>query len=182
MVLLVISCPVWHGGVMFWRGVVLSLAAASLVGCASGRIGADYATMIQKVGSPRAGQARMVLLQEKASGLGYGSCACDMKLDGDPMGRLKPGTYLYADRPAGHHQLLAAETMFPGDSKRDITMEPGRTYFFLAKVSERHNTLTGMTVAGGLAGMLVGSENPGPVDFFLLDEPGARATLAELQL
>ena len=42
-------------------------------------------------------------------------------------------------------------------------------------------------VAGGLAGMLVasavtsGSENPGPVDFFPLDEPRARATLAELQ-
>ncbi len=125
---------------MYWRGVVLSLAAALLLGCASGRIGADYATMIQKVGSPRAGQARMVLLQEKASGLGYGSCACDMKLDGDPIGRLKPGTYLYADRPAGHHQLLAAETMFPGDSKRDITMESGRTYFFLARVSERHST------------------------------------------
>ena len=173
---------------MYWRGVVLSLAAVSLLGCASGRIGADYATMTQKVGPPRAGQARIVLLQEKASGLGYGSCACDMKLDGDPMGRLRPGTYLYADRAAGHHQLLAAETMFPGDSKRDITMESGRTYFFLARVSERHSTLTGMTVAGGLAGMLVasavtsGSENPGPVDFFPLDEPGARATLAELQL
>src|ERR1700730_3393535 len=143
---------------MYWRGVVLSLAAASLVGCASGRIGADYATVTQKVGPPKAGQARIVLLQEKASGLGY--CACDMKLDGDPMGRLKPGTYLYADRPAGHHQLLAAETMFPGDSKRDITMESGRTYFFLAKVSERHNALTGMTVAGGLAGMLVASPSP----------------------
>ena len=40
-------------------------------------------------------------------------------------------------------------------------------------------------VAGGLAGVLVavtsGSENPGPVDFFPLDEPRARATLAELQ-
>jgi hypothetical protein len=174
---------------MFWRGVVLSLAAASLVGCASGRIAADYATVTQKVGPPKAGQARIVLLQEKASGLGYASCACDMKLDGDPMGRLKPGTYLYGDRPAGHHQLLAAETMFPGDSKRDITMESGRTYFFLARVSERHSTFTGMTVAGGgLAGMLVtlavtsGSENPGPVGLFPLNEPGARATLAELQL
>jgi hypothetical protein len=45
-----------------------------------------------------------------------------------------------------------------------------------------------MTVAGGLAGTLVasavtsGSENPGPVDFFPLDEPGARATFTELQL
>ena len=78
--------------------------------------------------------------------------------------------------------------MFPGDSKRDITMESGRTYFFLTRVIERHSTLTGMTVAGGLAGMLValaitsGIENPGPVDLLPLNEPGARATLAELQL
>src|SRR5260370_42457169 len=96
------------GGVMYWRGVVLSLAAALLLGCASGRIGADYATMMQKGGSPRAGQAPMVLLQEKASGLGYGSCAFDMKLAGGPIGRLKPGTSLCADRPAGHRQRLAA--------------------------------------------------------------------------
>jgi hypothetical protein len=45
-----------------------------------------------------------------------------------------------------------------------------------------------MTVAGGLAGMLVasaatsGSDSPGPVDFLPLDEAAARVTIAELQL
>src|SRR3954447_13459562 len=119
---------------MFWRGVVLSVAAFLLVDCVTEGSGADYAGMLRKVGPPRAGQARIVVLQEKASGLA--SCACDLKLDGDVIGRLKPGSYVYADRPAGRHQLLATETMFPGDSKRDITMESGRTHFFLARISE----------------------------------------------
>jgi hypothetical protein len=173
---------------MSWRGVVLSVACFLLAGCVTDGAGFDYAGMIQKVGPPRAGQARIVVLQEKSSGLGYASCACDVKLDGDAIGRLKPGSYLYADRPAGRHQLVATEMMFPGDSKREIAMESGHTHFFLARVSERHSTLTGMTVAGGLAGMLVasavtsGSENPGPVDFFPLDERTARQTIADLRL
>jgi hypothetical protein len=173
---------------MFWRGVMLAVSAALLVGCASQRTGADYAGLVQKVGPPRPGQSRIVVLHEKVAGLGLAYCICDMKLDDGPMGRLKPGTYIYADRPAGHHQLLATETMFPGESKRDITAESGRTYFFLVKASDRHNAVTGMTVVAGLAGALVtaaatsGSDSPGPVDFFPLDEAAARTTIAELQL
>jgi Protein of unknown function (DUF2846) len=171
---------------MFWRGVALLMGAVLLWGCASERIGADYAAITQKVGPPRAGQARIVVLQEKTNA--YGATACDVKLDGILMGRLKTGTYVYADRPAGRHQLLATETMFPGESKRDITTESGRTYFVLARTSERHNAVTGMALAGGLAGALVasavtsGSDNPGPVDLFPLDETAARAAIAQLQL
>jgi hypothetical protein len=150
---------------MFWRGVSLWVAAILLSGCVTERSGFDYAGMMQKVGPPRAGQARIVVLQEKTNP--YGATVCDMKLDGDTVGRLRPGTYVYADRPAGRHQLLASETLFPGESKRDITTESGRTYFLLARTSDRHNAVIGMTFAGGLAGMLVasavtsGSDSPG---------------------
>jgi hypothetical protein len=170
---------------MFWRGMVLSIVVVLLLGCAS-RTGFDYAGVMQKVGPPRAGQARIVVLQEKASGLT--ATTCDVKLDDNPVGRLTTGTYVYADRPAGRHQLLATETLFPGESKRDITTESGRTYFFLARTSDRHNAVMGMTMAGGLAGMLVGSavtsgsDSPGPIDFLPLDEAAARTTIAELQL
>jgi len=104
------------------------------------------------------------------------------------VAHLKPGTYVYADRPAGRHELVAGETLFPGETKRDITTESGRTYFFLTKTSDRHNSVTGMTLFGGLTGAVVasvvtsGSNNPGPADFFLLDEASARTTIAELQL
>ena len=175
------------GGVMFRRGALLFAAGLLLSGCAT--TGADFAGLTQRIGPPKPGQSRVVVLQEKAGGaLGLAYCACDVNLDGGPIGRLKPGTYVYADRPAGRHQLLATEPMFPGESRRDITTESGRTHFFVAKASDRHNTVTGMTVVGGLAGMLVtsavtsGSDNPGPVDFFPLDEAAARVTIAELRL
>jgi Protein of unknown function (DUF2846) len=172
---------------MFWRGVALSLAVV-LLGCAGERTGADYTGLVQNVGPPRPGQSRIVLLSEKSKGLGLDAVVCDVKLDDSPASRLKPGTYVYVDRPAGRHQLVATQTLFPGETKRDITTQSGRTYFFLAKASERANTLTGMTLAGGLAGMLVasaatsGSDNLGPVDLFPLDEATARTTIAELRL
>jgi hypothetical protein len=172
---------------MSGRSVVWLVIAVLLSACASERTGFDYAAITQKIGPPRPGQSRIVVLQEKRRGLGD-YCVCDLKLDGGPMGKLKIGTYVYADRPAGRHQLLASEVLFPGDTKRDITTESGRTYFFLARPSERHNSVTGMSMVAGLAGALVasaatsGSDNPGPVDFVPLDEAAARATIAELQL
>jgi Protein of unknown function (DUF2846) len=171
---------------VFRRGVAIGVTAVFLSGCASERSGFDYAGVMQKLGPPRPGQSRIVVLQEKASGLT--ATVSDVKLDGGPMGILKTGTYIYADRPAGRHQLLATETLFPGESKRDIKTESGRTYFFLAKTSERHNTVTGATIVGGLAGMVAasvvtsGNDSTGPVDFVSLDEAAARTMLAELQL
>jgi Protein of unknown function (DUF2846) len=171
---------------MVWRGVALLAVAALLTSCVTERTGFDHAGLIQKVGPPRAGQSRIVVLQEKTNGLA--ATSCDVKLDNGAIGRLTTGTYVYADRPAGRHQLSATETMFPGESKRDFTTESGRTYFFLARTSERHNALTGMTIAGGLAGMLIasavtsGSDSPGPVDFFPLADAAARTAIAQLQL
>jgi hypothetical protein len=173
---------------MFWRSATLLIVAVLLCSCETAKNGLDYSGMMRKVGPPKPGQSRIVVLQEKTSGLGLSYCACDVKLDGSPTSPLKPGTYLYADRPAGRHQLSATETLFPGETKRDITTESGRTYFFLARASERHNTVTGMAVVGGLAGAVVasvatsGSDSSGPVDFFPLDKTAARSTIAELQL
>ena len=84
-------------------------------------------------------------------------CACELKLDGSPIGKVIVGTYVYADRPAGRHQLTASETLFPGETKRDITTDSGRTYFFLVRSSERHNSVTGMTmVRAGRCGRCLG--------------------------
>jgi Protein of unknown function (DUF2846) len=173
---------------MFWRWAALAIATVLLVGCASQRTGFDYAGMMQRAGPPRPGQSRIVVLQEKRDGLSMAFCACDVKLDGNPIGKVIVGTYLYADRPAGRHQLLASEVLFPGETKRDITTESGRTYFFLIRSSERHNAVTGVTMIAGLAGAVVasvatsGSDSPGPADFFPLDDAAARTTIAELQL
>jgi len=159
-----------------------------LTGCVSDGVSTDYAAVSQEIGPPLKGQSRIVVLQEKRAGLSMAICACDVKLDGAPLGKVQPGKYVYADRPAGGHELLISELMFPGDTRREIAMESGRTHFFLIRASARHNAVSGFAVMGGLAGAAVGSvvtsgeSNLGPADLFPLDEATARTTLAELQL
>jgi Protein of unknown function (DUF2846) len=172
---------------MFWRGVVWLIVAVVLCGCETERSGLDYSAMTQKIGPPRAGQSRIVVLREKGYA-GLTDPGWDVKLDGGPMTELKTGTYVYVDRPPGQHQLSATAALFPGVSQRDIPTESGRTYFFLARPSERAKVLGGMSAAGGVAGLLVGAavtsgnSNPGPLDFFPLEEAAARVTIAELRL
>jgi len=172
---------------MFLRGLVLLMAAALLCGCETERNGLDYSAMTQKVGAPAAGRSRIVVLREKGYG-GIADSGWDVKLDGGPMADLKTGTYVYLDRPAGQHQLSATAAMFPGVSQREFPTQTGRTYFFLARPSERSKVLGGMSAAGGVAGLLVGAaltsnnDNPGPLDFFPLEESAARTTIAELRL
>jgi hypothetical protein len=71
-----------------------------------------------RVGPPRAGQARVVVLREKSYG-GIVDAAWEVQLDGAPMSGLKTGTYVFADRPAGQHQLTATEAAFPGVTRRE---------------------------------------------------------------
>jgi Protein of unknown function (DUF2846) len=173
---------------MLRRGIVLLSGTLLLSGCMTAKVGTDYAAISQKIGPPKAGYSRVVVLQQKRDGLSMSLCACDVKVDGSPMGKVLVGTYAYADLPAGPHQLTATEVMFPGETRRDFTTAPGRTYFFLIKSSARHDAVTGTTMIAGLAGAVVasavtsGSDNTGPADLIPLDEPAARTTLADLQL
>src|SRR6266852_2968730 len=53
------------GGVDLLRVVLLTVIAVFLTGCVTGS-GADYASLSQKIGAPKAGQARIVVFREKA--------------------------------------------------------------------------------------------------------------------
>jgi len=171
---------------MFWRGAGFLIVAMLVSGCVSDRNGFDYAAVVQKVGPPKPGQSRIVIFSEKGRGLD--AAVCDVKVDGGPESKVRPGTYVYADRPAGRHEIVASQPLFPGVTKREIATQPGRTYFFVARKSDRARAVTGVSIIGGLAGAVVasvataGNENPGPVDLYPLDEAAARTTLAELQL
>lgn len=105
---------------------------------------------------PRPGQSRIVLLSEKPKALGLDAASCGAKVDGSETGALKPGTALW-DRPAGRHEIVAPQTLSPGDTRRDIATESGRTYFLLAQTSRRANVVTGRAIMDGLAGALVAS-------------------------
>jgi hypothetical protein len=109
---------------MFWRGVALLVVAVLLSGCETERNGLDYAAMTQKIGPPRAGQSRIVVLREKGYA-GITDPGWDVRLDGGPMAELKTGTYVYVDRVSGQHQLSATAALFPGVSERDISTQSG---------------------------------------------------------
>jgi len=145
---------------MFGRCAALLAGVLMVSGCVSNGIGTDYAAISQKVGSPRPGHSRVVVLQEKRKGLSMALCACEMKLDGEPIGKVTVGTYVFVDRSAGLHQLVASELMFPGDTTHNFATEPGRTYFFLLRSSERHDSVTGGSMVGGLVGGLIASPRP----------------------
>jgi Protein of unknown function (DUF2846) len=171
---------------MLWRIVVLSIVAVGISGCVTAKNGADFASLSQKIGAPKSGQARIVVFREPAHGLI--DPGVDVKLDGQPMGDLKAGTYAYADRPAGRHQLSCESAAFPGVTRQDINVGAGRTHFFVARPSERARTLAVTSAVGGLAGLAVGTAmtsgdgNPGPIDFVPLEEGAARQAIAELRL
>lgn len=170
---------------MFLRGLVLLMAAALLCGCETARSGLDYSETLRKVGPPKAGQARIVVLREKGyAGLADG--AFDFTLDGAPLTGLKTGTYVYVDRPAGAHQFVAQELGL-GVTRVDFTAQSGQTVFFVARFSERKtaviaNASTGLLGYGLTLAMTAGYKNQGPMDFLALDDTAARTTIAELRL
>ncbi|MBR0931160.1 hypothetical protein JQ561_31515 [Bradyrhizobium diazoefficiens] len=171
---------------MILRGAVLLIAAAMLVGCQTERSGLDYATAMRRIGPPKAGQARIVVFREKGFG-GVADAGWEFALDGAVLKGLKTGTYLYVDRPAGQHQFFAAEPGFPGETHQDIAVQSGRTYFYLARNSDRKNAVianasTGLLGYGLTLAMTSAYKNQGPVDFSPVDEAAARTTVAELKL
>jgi hypothetical protein len=113
----------------------LVLGALLLCSCqTTERGGLDYAAMTQKVGPPKAGQARIVMLREKTFSIVDADSR--FELDGVPIQGLKTG-YVYADRPAGQHRFAASEGGFPGTTEIDIAVQSGRTYFYVVRMSER---------------------------------------------
>lgn len=173
---------------MFGRWAGLCVAALLLSGCVTDTVGTDYAATPQRFGQPPAGKSRIVLLAAQKKGLLFQGTICDVTLDGAPAGALKIGTYIHIDAPAGRHQLGAAQTLFPVETKADITTQPGRVYFFIVQPSQRSKAIAAGVIVGGAVGGLItagassGSDNPGPVDFVPLDEAAARNAIEEMQL
>ena len=56
------------GREVFWRGVALLISVLLLGGCETPRDGLDYSAISRKVGPPKAGHARIVVLRGKGFG------------------------------------------------------------------------------------------------------------------
>jgi hypothetical protein len=155
-------------------------------GCVTARTGFDYATVMQKVRPPRPGYSRIVIFGEVARQ--SPGVVGEFAIGGLPPKQLKLGTYIYADQPAGKHQVLATRYAFPGETRYDITTAPGRTYFLLMRGSARLYTVSNTSMTTGVAGALIATaltaraDNPGPFDLLPVDESAARRTLVDQQL
>jgi hypothetical protein len=171
---------------MLRRLITLSALLVLIAGCAT-RNGSDFTSLSQSIGPPKAGQARVVILREKAFA-GLIDQGWEGKVDGEQMRDLKTGTYVYADRPAGRHRLSSTVWGWPGETQYDVTLAAGRTNFFVSKLSERAKAVSAATTVGGLARFAVaaaatsGASNLGPVEFVPLDEAAGREAVAELRL
>jgi hypothetical protein len=94
-------------------GVVLLVIAPMVSGCVTGKAGTEYAVVLRQLGPPKAGTSRVVFLSEKGAS---GSGSCELAIDIRTVGRVRPGTYAYADIPAGRRALVATQALIPGDS------------------------------------------------------------------
>ncbi len=88
----------------------------------------------------------------------------------EPIGDLKTGTFVFRDRPGGRHELSVNEWDFPGVTKQEVNVAPGRTYFFVTNQSERSKAMHGRFLrrAHRMAVTAIatsGSDNPGPCRF-----------------
>lgn len=180
---------VFEAAKRLWRIPLVVVALAVMAGCAGpDRTGASFESMTKRVGAPKAGQARIIVLRDKAFP-GIFDTGWKVHLDGAPMGDLKTGMFIYRDRPPGSHQLIFAR---PGDFSRashnSFSAAAGRTYFFRLELNEKGRVVNASAVAAGLAGLLVSSaaaaatDDRGFFDFTPLDDAAAREAMAELRL
>jgi hypothetical protein len=165
---------------------LLWVAAAILAGCAPTRDGAQFTSVLQTVGPPKPGLARIVVLRPRGFG-GLFDSGWSVTLDRQPIAELKTGTFIYIDAPAGRHEM-GANMAFPGQTRYEFATSAGRTYFFTAVVSQRARALQSAQAAGGLiawglaTAITSDDKNPGPLDYVPVDEVVARQTITELRL
>jgi hypothetical protein len=164
------------------------LIVALVCGCAApARNGASFATAVQTLGQPKAGNTRIVVFRDKGYA-GLIDAGWPIRLDDAPIGNVKTGTFVYADRPAGRHQLSMIGSNLPRPSRQDVNAAPSRTYFFKVDLNEKGRLIAAGSASAGLAGLLVTSvaaaaaDERGAYDFTPVDEATAKQVLAEYSL
>ena len=137
------------------RTALLVLAAALLAGCSvTARDGASFSALAKSMGPPKAGQARIIVFRDPAFA-GIADPAWPVTIDGEAMGKVRTGEFIYRDRPGGRHKLVLQWDPFPRPSFLEFDATPGRTYVFRIIVNDRGKTLQATGAAAGLAGMLI---------------------------
>src|SRR5262249_5559500 len=102
--------------------VLVSSAIAASVLCVLG-------ASAELLGPPPAGKARIVVFRPDSFGGSIGR-SWPVKLDGQALGDVKAGSFVYADGAPGRHVLSLEMFDFPGVSRQGISVAAGSTYYF----------------------------------------------------
>jgi len=155
--------------------------AAALGGCATTQSGTPLSSLATVGGQPK-GMARIVVVRQEPRSWGASNDNFPVKLDGQPLGELSPGTFAYLDCPAGPHQLSADLSGWPGVTRHDFTAAPGRTYYFRASRNEKANSLSVASVISPIGGLVAAAatynDRQGPIDLTPISESEAKQAIA----
>jgi hypothetical protein len=106
----------------------IAVVAAVLFGCVFLSACASTTALESQTTARDAKMARLHFIRPSAI-VGVG-LSPDIKINGKQIGNLAVGSYFYADRPAGHHQLLLDHEFEPGEFKMEVTARPGEDLYF----------------------------------------------------
>lgn len=167
------------------RPQVVTLAiflALSLCSCTHTRSGPTYDSMF-KAASPQSESSRIVVFRKQAF-TGLYDRAWDIKVDGNTIGALRAGTFVYVDCPPGHHDLSLDLWDEPGTSRASVDTTGGHAYFFDAELNS-NATKMDVGAAFGLVGWAVAAgttDDRGPINFTPVDGATGLADIASLHL
>jgi hypothetical protein len=158
--------------------VIAQIVVAFLFGCG--------AALAQTVGSPPAGKARIVVFRPSGV-LGSVGRSWPVKLDGQAMGDVTPGSFAVLDRTPGRHQLSLEMFDFPGASRHDFSAVGGRVYIFRVKLKDKAKNALQAGSAGGVIGYAIAasaygaSDKSGTFEFVLFDEAAGKKATSTLR-
>src|SRR5690349_14986309 len=133
-----------------WRLCAAFVLAAALGGCVTTQVGSPLPSLATVGGVPK-GMARVVIVRVEPRAFGAQNNNFPVKLDGQSLGELAPGTFVSQDCPAGAHQLTADLSGWPGTTRLDFTAAPGRTYYFRTNLNDKANGLTMVSIVSPIS-------------------------------
>jgi hypothetical protein len=133
----------------------------------------------EPLGPPPAGKARIVVFRPDSFGGSIGR-SWPVKLDGQALGDVKAGSFVYADRAPGRHILSLEMFDFPGVSRQSISVAAGSTYYFRVKLKDKSEKTLSAGASGGILGWAVaagaaGKAEPDGVFEFVVIGDGKKA-------
>src|SRR5262245_54532310 len=120
-------------------------------------------TSAEPLGLPPAGKARIVVFRPDSFGGSIGR-SWPVKLDGQALGDVKAGSFVYADRAPGRHMLSLVMDDLPGVSRHSVSVAAGSTHYFRVKLKDKSEKTLSACAPGGILGWAVASGAAGKTE------------------